>query len=61
MTKVNNLLIRDFLIKKLLFKRMILIFMKKISLPKGQYAFSVTGMGMSNMDGSVTHFDFAFD
>lgn len=31
------------------------------SLPKGEYAFTVMGMGMANMDGSVTLFAFAID
>jgi hypothetical protein len=31
------------------------------SLPKGEYAFTVMGMGMANMDGSVTIFAFAVD
>ena len=31
------------------------------SLPKGEYAFTVMGMGMANMDGSVTIFAFAID
>jgi hypothetical protein len=31
------------------------------SLPKGEYAFSMTGMGMGNMDGSTTLFAFAID
>ena len=31
------------------------------SLPKGEYAFTVTGMGMTSMDGSVTLFAFAID
>jgi len=31
------------------------------SLPKGEYAFAVMGMGMANMDGSVTLFAFAID
>ena len=30
-------------------------------LPKGEYAFSMIGMGMSNMDGSTTLFAFAID
>jgi len=31
------------------------------NLPKGEYAFTVTGMGMANMDGSVSIFAFAID
>jgi len=31
------------------------------SLPKGEYAFTVQGTGMSNMDGSVTIFAFGID
>jgi hypothetical protein len=31
------------------------------SLPKGEYAFSMMGMGMGNMDGSTTLFAFAID
>ena len=31
------------------------------TLPKGEYAFTVMGMGMANMDGSVTLFAFAID
>jgi hypothetical protein len=31
------------------------------NLPKGEYAFSVAGMGMGNMDGSVTIFAFGID
>jgi len=31
------------------------------SLPKGEYAFTVMGMGMANMDGSVTLFAFGID
>ena len=31
------------------------------SLPKGEYAFTVMGTGMANMDGSVTLFAFAID
>ena len=30
-------------------------------LPKGEYAFTVMGMGMANMDGSTTLFAFAVD
>jgi hypothetical protein len=31
------------------------------SLPKGEYAFSMIGMGMGNMDGSTTLFAFGID
>lgn len=31
------------------------------TLPKGEYAFSVSGMGMANMDGTVSIFAFAVD
>ena len=31
------------------------------TLPKGEYAFSMIGMGMGNMDGSTTLFAFAID
>ena len=31
------------------------------NLPKGEFAFTVTGMGMANMDGSVSIFAFAID
>jgi len=31
------------------------------NLPKGEYAFTVSGMGMANMDGSVSIFAFAID
>lgn len=30
-------------------------------LPKGEYAFSMKGMGMGNMDGSTTLFAFAIE
>lgn len=31
------------------------------TLPRGEYAFTLMGMGMSNMDGSITMFAFAVD
>jgi len=31
------------------------------TLPKGEYAFSMMGMGMGNMDGSTTLFSFGID